>query len=460
MVASNSEWRLVHIRANSVTLQLQKEADRSVSSLHLNRHTISLLRQRALVVHQITIDERLEHLAVESRALQRGPAALVQQIVFGDGPGLIQVNQDKVGVVPFAEVAALGHAVEPCRAVAHFLHDLLQRNQAAVVELEHAVQGVLYHGRAGHRLEIGLLLFLQRMGRMIGGDKVDAVVKQGFEQTFLVLLRLDGRVPFDERAQPLVVLVGEPQVVDRHFGGDFLLFQRDVVAEQVGFRLGGQVQDMEAGAVLLGQAEGALRGFVASFRAADDGVELHRHIVAVHFPVFFLVLLHDLLFFRVDGDDGVAIGKQLFHRLRVVGQQIALLGKVQTVIGNAHQLARIGLNDFVQVIAIDAQEEGVIGQRFFGSDLILLVQALDSQRIGDGVGHIDERGNATRYCRFAFGMQVCFMGSPRVPEVHLPVDNAREEVFAFSIDDFVRRLRLYSAYLLNAPLREEHIGDK
>ena len=127
-------------------------------------------------------------------------------------------------MVSFTDVTAFFDSVKDGGVVAHFLHNFLQTDFALCVEFKEAVEGMLHQRSARHGLEVGLLLFFQGMRRMVGGNEVDAVVKESCKQAILILLRLDGRVPLDEGAESLVVFVGKPEVVYRHFGGDVFIF--------------------------------------------------------------------------------------------------------------------------------------------------------------------------------------------------------------------------------------------
>ena len=91
---------------------------------------------------------------------------------------------------------------------------------------------------------------------MVGGDDVQSVIQQGGQQGGAVLLALDRRVPLNTTAFLGVLITVEEQMVHADLRRNTFLCKRDIVAEEAEFILRGDVQDMQAGTVFLGQGHG------------------------------------------------------------------------------------------------------------------------------------------------------------------------------------------------------------
>ncbi len=90
---------------------------------------------------------------------------------------------------------------------------------------------------------------------MIAADDVQPMAVQRGAQCIAVGLGLDRRVAFDQVAERWVVTIIEQQMVQADFGGDVFLRQW-FVFEQRQFTCGGQVQNVQARAMTLGQVHG------------------------------------------------------------------------------------------------------------------------------------------------------------------------------------------------------------
>ena len=93
-----------------------------------------------------------------------------------------QIDQHQVGVVADCDAALADDVPHAGRRVAHPVHDLLQRAAAAMHFVEHQRQRVLDRRQARGRMRVGLLLFFERVRRMIGGDDLDPAVAQRLPQ--------------------------------------------------------------------------------------------------------------------------------------------------------------------------------------------------------------------------------------------------------------------------------------
>ena len=79
--------------------------------------------------------------------------------------------------------------------------------------VEHQRQRVLDRRQARRRAgrRIRLLLFFQRVRRVVGGDDLHAAVEQGLPEPAVVVGRLQRRIHLHERAEPGVVVGVEQQ---------------------------------------------------------------------------------------------------------------------------------------------------------------------------------------------------------------------------------------------------------
>ena len=111
---------------------------------------------------------------------------------------------------------------------------------------------MLHQGQAGRRLEVWPGFLLEGMGRVVGGDHVDAAVAHALEQAFPVVARLDGGIALDAAAQVRVAGLVEPEVMDADFGGDALVRQGSRL-EEFQFPCRGEVQHMQPGPVPPGE---------------------------------------------------------------------------------------------------------------------------------------------------------------------------------------------------------------
>ena len=82
---------------------------------------------------------------------------------------------------------------------------------------------MLHEGQPRRRLEIGIALLGDGMGRMVRCDNVDAPVVEGRNERLAVIGCLDSRVALDACAEALVLRVVKPQVVYAYLGRNPLL---------------------------------------------------------------------------------------------------------------------------------------------------------------------------------------------------------------------------------------------
>ncbi|MGS0465965.1 hypothetical protein ACU8V3_01305 [Cobetia marina] len=89
---------------------------------------------------------------------------------------------------------------------------------------------------------------------MVSGNDVDATIHHGGTQGGTVFGGLHGRVALDQAATRVVIGIAEPQVMRADLGGDLLASHRARLEQRHLFS-GGQVQDVQLGAVASGQVD-------------------------------------------------------------------------------------------------------------------------------------------------------------------------------------------------------------
>ncbi len=157
---------------------------------------------------------------------------------------------------------------------------------------------------------------------MIAADHIQPVTQQRRAQGIAVGLILDRRVAFDQVAECWIVAVIEQQVVQADFSADVLLSER-LVFEQLQLASGGQVQNVQAGAVTSGQFHRQRRGSVASFGIADQCVDIRRQVVAEAFAQTCCIGLDAWCVFAMRQQYRRHLGEQTFEGLRIIHQHIA-----------------------------------------------------------------------------------------------------------------------------------------
>ena len=153
--------------------------------------------QAAVPDDRRTVCEGVGDSPVESLSFERGPAAAAGYIVLGDCPGPAAYD-DQIGPPSFADVAAAVDAEEVGRGVGHHPYHLLYREAAALGELEHHHEGVLYGGQSGGGMEVILHFLGIQMGGVVGGHSLDLALADSCGDGLPVGRSLDGRVALDQ----------------------------------------------------------------------------------------------------------------------------------------------------------------------------------------------------------------------------------------------------------------------
>ena len=106
---------------------------------------------------------------------------------------------------------------------------------------------------------------------MVGADSVDETIVNGTAQGIAVGSGFDGGVALDGRAEGIVVGIGVEEVGDAGFGGNLLVLYVAAL-EEAELAGGADVEDVDVGACLHGELDGAGRGAVAGLFATDERV--------------------------------------------------------------------------------------------------------------------------------------------------------------------------------------------
>ena len=110
--------------------------------------------------------------------------------------------------------------------------------------------------------------FFKRVRGVVGGDDFDGAVVQGLPKSLVVGGSFDRRVHLDQRAQAIVVVDVEEQMVRADFGSD----RGTGGGDQVDFVSGGNVQDVKVVVVAIGKVDGSFGGDDRGVVVADFGV--------------------------------------------------------------------------------------------------------------------------------------------------------------------------------------------
>ena len=98
---------------------------------------------------------------VERIALERRPAAFVQDILLRYRPSLLRIDQYDIGVVSGTNVSPPIDTKQLRRHMRHLFDHLLVRETAFHRQLQHRDQGVLDKRSSGSRLQARALLLLR-----------------------------------------------------------------------------------------------------------------------------------------------------------------------------------------------------------------------------------------------------------------------------------------------------------
>ena len=214
-----------------------------------------------------------------------------------------------------------------------------------------------------------------------------------------------------------------------------LVLQGYIVSKQRELLLGGDVHDMQARACFGGQFHGLGGGTVAGFRRAHQRMQIRGWQCPTLFYqllVLLCVIPNNLLILAVGCDDAGRLFEKGFQCRILIHQHIAGAGTHEQF--DTANLCGVSSNNLFNVVVGGTQIEGVVGERFLGRKVELVLQ----KRLGGGlrnrVGHLHDGGHAAGDGSAAFAGNVCLRRHTRLAEVHMLVNNARKKIFSTAID--------------------------
>ena len=177
----------------------------------------ALLGEPSVFYCMRSVDEGVGDGPVEAHSFERRPSAAVGDVVLGYGPSA-SAYHDQVRPVSFADVAASVYAEQVGRRVGHHPDNLLYGEAAAVSELEHHHQRVLYGRQTGGGVQVVLHFFGVQVGCVIGGDSLYPAIADCCGDGLPVCSGLYGGVALDPGTAAVIVSLVEPHVVYAYFG--------------------------------------------------------------------------------------------------------------------------------------------------------------------------------------------------------------------------------------------------
>ncbi len=226
---------------------------------------------------------------------------------------------------------------------------------------------------------------------MVGGDHIQTAVQQGLPERFFVFPAFDGRIPLDAGAVFHVIFLIKPQMMHTYLRGDLLLACGQCVVEELHLAGGGEMQHMQACAVLAGQGHGLGAGTVTGLRRPYLRVQDKRDIDAEFFFVFLQVFPDHGIIFGMHGHQHRGFGEDTFQALRVVHQHVAR-GRAHEYL-DAADAGRIELTYFLYIVVGSAEIKGIVGDALSGCQLQLFFQQVYGDCLGFGVGHVHHGGD-------------------------------------------------------------------
>ena len=359
-------------------------------------------------------------------SMPRAPPALRFLQLIANFRLFVEIHQHQVRVETPHNRSLVQHVPDPCRRGAHPVHDLLQRTPSQIHLRQHQRQRIFHGRQAGGGLRIRTTLLFQRVRRVIGGNHLDAPLQQRLPEPTIVPLGLHRRVHLNQGPEPRIVIHVEEQVMRTHFGRDQLM----MIRQQFCLRTGRHVQHVKAMSMTNGQFGRAPRRnhrceFVANprmighaSRGIPGGIGAHRRFILT-----------------VRTDRQCRVGEDPFQGLLVVDQQIAG-ARADEDLDPRGPAGGLKLCD---IVGRGADIEPVVDEAPCGSQRQLLLQALTGHRVGQRIGHLEERRDTPFRTGPRCVPQILFVSEPRFAEMHLIVNDTRQQVQSGRVDRILGR---------------------
>ena len=178
----------------------------------------------------------------------------------------------------------------------------------------------------------------------------------------------------------------------------------------------------------LGEPNGKRRGRIARFGGTNARVFCKGNVIAILLVRFGLGGLNHRCILAMRGDDERRACEDAFERDRVVHEHVA--GRSAHEHLDATNERVIYALDGFEVVVGRTKVEGVVGHRVTLGDGELIVYRIDSDGLWPGVRHLHVARDAASDGRPRFSGDAALVRKPRLAEMHLIVNNARQQKVA------------------------------
>ena len=144
------------------------------------------------------------------------------------------------------------------------------------------------------------------------------------------------------------------------------------------------------------------------------------------------ILMNRLLIFTMRRNQARRLTEEAHQHLVFVHQHVARAAAHEQL-DAAHRF-RVGLHDFSKVVIGGPKIERVVGQRLLSRQVKLLLQKVLRRGLRHRVGHIHERGHAPGNGGTAFGVDVSLVRHSRLTEMHMLIDDARNQILSGAVN--------------------------
>ena len=190
---------------------------------------------------------------------------------------------------------------------------------------------------------------------------------------------------------------------------------------------------MQARAVAPGQLDREARRAVAGLDGSNARVLAERYLLAVSLPGPGLVRENRRRVLAVGGHQQGRVGEDALQRPLVVHQHVAGARAHEHL--DAARAMPVDRLHRLEVVVGGAEVEPPVRHRAGGGAGVLVLERLGRHRLRPAVGHLQEAGDAARDGGPRLGRDGGLVLQPRLAEVHLIVDHARQQPGALGVDD-------------------------
>ena len=84
-----------------------------------------------------SVDESVPYSGTELLSFEWTPAAFIKYVLPADGPWIVRIDEDEIGMITFAYVPAITDEEAISDGMAHLPRDFFERDFSLVMEFEH-----------------------------------------------------------------------------------------------------------------------------------------------------------------------------------------------------------------------------------------------------------------------------------------------------------------------------------